>query len=163
VGLTLPGELERLLNDLGFTWPEVDETELVAVGLAWAGLGGHLSGVVPDAHAAVQTLAAGNRGEAMDAFLAQWSGPDAPAAVLADTVTGVQVGGAAVLTCAGIVLAVKTYTIVNLTILAVEIAEAVATAVPTCGASLAEIPLFKELTSRVIGAIVNEAIMAIMD
>ena len=28
MGVTLPGELERLLNDLGFTWPEVDEQEI---------------------------------------------------------------------------------------------------------------------------------------
>lgn len=37
-----------------------------------------------------------------------------------------------------------------------------ATAAPTFGASLLEIPVFKELTSRIIGLIVNEAINAIM-
>jgi len=162
MGLTLPSTLEILLNDLGFTWPEVDETELAAAGQAWLGLGGQLAGITGSTHTAISQLTRVNQGEAMDAFLAQWSGQDAPASVLADATTGVQVGGAAILTCAAIALALKVTTIVNLTILAFEVAEALATAVPTFGASLAEIPVFKEITSRIIGAVVNEAVVAVM-
>lgn len=163
MGLTLPGTLEILLNDLGFTWPEVDETELLALGATWAGLGERVVTAVRSAQSATDQLAAANQGEAMNAFLAQWSGGDAPVSVLGDAATGVAVGGAAILTCAGITLALKINTIINLVILAFEIAEAIATAAPTFGASLAEIPVFKEITSRIIGAIVNEAVVAIMD
>lgn len=163
MGLTLPGPLEILLNDLGFTWPEVDETELLAVGQAWATLGGGIGEALRTAQEATGRLTELNQGDAVDAFLAQWSGGDAPADVLGSAATGVQVGGAAILTCAGIVLALKVNTIVNLTILAVEIAQAIATAAPTFGASLLEIPVFKEVTSRIVGAIVNEAVVAIID
>jgi hypothetical protein len=82
--------------------------------------------------------------------------------VLSDASTGVELGGAALLLCAGIVLGLKINTIINLTILAFEIASAIAEAVPTFGASLAEIPVFREITKRIINAIINEAINAIM-
>ena len=36
MGMTLPGTLERLLNDLGFTWPEVDEQDLFGEVMAHA-------------------------------------------------------------------------------------------------------------------------------
>jgi hypothetical protein len=161
--MTLPADLERILNDLGFTWPEVDETELASVGSAWVSLTGHLHSAANTAQNAIDQLATANQGPAMDAFLAQWSGHDAPAAVLNDTATGVAAGGAALLVCAAITLALKINTIINLVILAIEIAQAIATAAPTFGASLAEIPVFKVITQRIIGALINEAIMAIMD
>ena len=62
------------------------------------------------------------------------------------------------LLCAGVALALKINTLINLGILAAEIVEALATAVPTFGASLAEIPVFKEITSRIIQGIINEAV-----
>jgi hypothetical protein len=34
--MTLPGELERLLNDLGFNWPEIDEQRLFELGGSWS-------------------------------------------------------------------------------------------------------------------------------
>ena len=64
--------------------------------------------------------------------------------------------------CAGLVLGLKINTIVNLGILLAEIVEAMATAVPTFGASLAEIPVFKEIAQRIIGAIINEVVTAIL-
>jgi hypothetical protein len=162
VGLSLDPTLERLLNDLGFTWPEVDESELMSLGSAWVGFGSQVGAVAQTARTATAQLTSANQGQAMDAFSAAWSRESSPDKVLSDATTGVEVGGAAILLCAGVVLALKINTLVNLTILAFEIAEAIATAAPTFGASLAEIPVFKEVTNRVIGAIINEAIMAIM-
>lgn len=162
MGLTLPGALEALLNDLGFTWPEVDETQLFEVGSSWCQFGGSLSQIQQTAQSAADQVASYNKGEAIDAFIKKFSGDDAPAKVLGDASTGVELGGAAIMLCAGVALALKINTIVNLTILAVEIAQAIATAVPTFGASLAEIPVFKEITSRIIQAIINEAITAVM-
>ena len=162
MGLDLPGPLETLLNDLGYTWPETDETDLFSLGSTWLQLGGSLGQIQQTADTAAQQVSAVNQGEAIDAFLKKWAGENAPAKVLADASSGVQFGGAALLLCAGVVLALKINTIVNLTILACEIAEAIATAVPTFGASLAEIPVFKEITDRIIQAIINEAVTAIM-
>ncbi len=162
MGLELPGALERLLNDLGFTWPEVDEQQLFELGSTWLGFGGQLGQHQQSAQMAAQQVAIQNQGAAVDAFLAKWSGHNAPAGVLGDAGTGVQMGGAALYLCAGLVLGLKINTIINLTILAFEIAEALATAVPTFGASLAEIPVFKEVTNRCINAIINEVVNAIM-
>jgi hypothetical protein len=162
MGLTLPPLLETLLNDLGFTWPEVDETELASLAATWMSFGSTLSSAAQGAQGAARDLAAANSGEAMDAFLRAWSGPRAPAATMENAAVGVDAGAAAILVCAGITLALKVNTIINLTILVAEIAEAVATSVPTFGASLLEIPVFKELASRIIGLLVNEAVNAIM-
>lgn len=162
MGLDLPSELERLLNDLGFTWPEVDETELFTVGAAWTLLGGTLKGIQQSAQTAANQIPQQNQGPAVEAFVAKWSGDKAPAHVVGEVGTGAEVGGAAILMCAGLVLGLKINTIVNLAILLAEIVEAIATAVPTFGASLAEIPVFKEVAQRIIGAIINEAVTAIL-
>ncbi|HEU5266434.1 MAG TPA: hypothetical protein VFU35_07020 [Jatrophihabitans sp.] len=162
MGLDLPGPLETLLNDLGYTWPETDETDLFSTGSAWLNLGGTLGQIRQSADGAAQQVSTVNQGDAIEAFRQKWSGDNAPAKVLADATTGVELGGAALMLCAGVVLALKINTIVNLTILACEIAEAIATAVPTFGASLAEIPVFKEITDRIIQAIINEAVNAIL-
>jgi hypothetical protein len=162
MGLTLPGALETLLNDLGFTWPEVDEQQLFDVGSHWTGLGGTLAQLSQDADTAARQVGTTNQGDAIEAFFTKWSGENAPARVVGDAANGVELGGAAIMLCAGVVLALKVNTIANLAILAAEIAEAIATAVPTLGASLAEIPVFKEVTQRVINAAVNEAVNAIL-
>jgi hypothetical protein len=162
MGLDLPGPLETLLNDLGFTWPEVDEADLFSLGSTWMSFGSTVSSVQQAAQTAAQQVSTVNQGDAIDAFKKKWDGKNAPAAVLGDAATGVELGGAALLLCGGVVLALKINTIVNLVILACEIAEALATAVPTFGASLAEIPVFQEITNRIIQAIINEAVNAIM-
>jgi hypothetical protein len=66
--------------------------------------------------------------------------------------------GAGLMVCAGIVLALKINVIVQLTMLVIEIAQAIATAVVTFGASLLEIPLFKEITQLIIDQLLNMAI-----
>jgi hypothetical protein len=162
VGIVLPGALETLLNDLGFTWPEVDESELFGLGSTWTGFGATLAQTQQAAQSAADQISAVNQGAAIDAFKAKWSGDNAPAKVLGDAAFGVELGGAAMLLCAGVVLALKINTIVNLVVLAAEIIEAIATAVPTFGASLLEIPVLKEIANRIIGAIINEAVVAIM-
>lgn len=162
MGLTLPGELERLLNDLGFTWPEVDEQDLFTVGQAWCDFSSAVGQSHQTSTSAAAALLANNQGAALSAFQEKFQGQNAPATVLGDATTGVEVVGVALYACAGLVLALKINTIVNLVILACEIAEAIATAVPTFGASLAEIPVFKEVAQRIINAIINEAVNAIM-
>ncbi|HEY2983870.1 MAG TPA: hypothetical protein VGJ38_06955 [Jatrophihabitantaceae bacterium] len=162
MGVTLPGELERLLNDLGFTWPEVDEQDLFTVGQSWCQFGSAVGQSHQLTMTAAQKLMANNQADALNAFHDKLQSHNSPASVLGDATTGVEAVGAAMFACAGLVLGLKINTIVNLVILACEIAEAIATAVPTFGASLAEIPVFKEIAERIINAIINEVIMAIL-
>lgn len=162
MGLTLPGELERLLNDLGFTWPEVDEMDLFDGGGKWMQFGG----TVADAHqrstGASNQMLSTNTSAALQAFSTKMAHPDSPHSVLGDASTGVQVVGGAMFAAGGLVLGLKINTMINLIILLCEIISAIAEAAPTFGASLAEIPVFKEITNRIINGIVNEVVMAVM-
>lgn len=46
MGLQLPGELTSLLDILGYTWPQADETRLFELGQAWIGFAGTIDSVV---------------------------------------------------------------------------------------------------------------------
>ena len=70
--------------------------------------------------------------------------------------------GACVFVCAGVVLALKINVIVQLTILLIEIIQAIATSVPTCGASLLEIPAFKKLTDMLINFLISKAMEVLL-
>ena len=59
--------------------------------------------------------------------------------------------------------ALKVAVIAQLVILAAEIAQALATAVPTFGASLAEIPIFQQLTRTIVGNLVQDALLQLLD
>ncbi|HEX6467596.1 MAG TPA: hypothetical protein VF069_00765 [Streptosporangiaceae bacterium] len=162
MGMTLPGELERLLNDLGFNWPEIDEQRLFELGGAWTAYGAQLQQISAEAERAAQEVWSGNSGSAVDAFKARWDHEKSPAQILKKGATAGHVLGAILMVCAAIVLALKINVIVQLTILLMEIIEAIATAPETFGASLAEIPVFKEIQQMIINGIINEAVNAIL-
>src|SRR5262249_7187525 len=150
VGLRLPGELERLLNDLGYTWPEVDEDNLVHIGQAWMGMSGTLLGHASQADSHAQAVWAANNGRGIDAFRGAWQTQRAPSVNLHSAASSSTVVGAGMMGAAAIVLGLKINVIVQLTILAAEIIEALATAPETFGASLLEIPVFKQITGMII-------------
>lgn len=160
--MTLPGELERLLNDLGFNWPEIDEERLFELGGSWSSYGGQLQTISADAQRAAQEVWSGNSGPAIEAFKARWEHEKSPAQILHKGATAGHVLGAILMVCAAVVLALKINVIIQLTILLMEILEAIATAPETFGASLLEVPVFKEIQQMVINAIINEAINAIL-
>ena len=68
MGLTLPGELERLLNDLGFTWPEVDEQDLFSVGGDWCSFGSAVGSAHATSSGATQQLLSRNQSDALQTF-----------------------------------------------------------------------------------------------
>jgi hypothetical protein len=65
--------------------------------------------------------------------------------------------------CAGVVVALKIAVVVQLAMLAVEIAQAIATAVPTAGASLLEIPIFKKITDILLDQALDLAINSVLN
>lgn len=162
MGLQLPGELISLLGMLGYTWPEADETKLFELGSTWMGFSGTIQGVASDADSAAQQVWSGNKGADIDAFQKAWGEDDAPTRILQDAGTGATAVGACFFLCAGIVLALKIQVIVQLVMLAIQIAQAIATAVVTFGASLAEIPIFKEITGMIIDMLIDQAINALL-
>ena len=75
MGLTLPSELERLLNDLGFTWPEVDEEDLFTLGGEWCQFGSAVSAAHQSSTGATQQLLASNQSAGLDAFTTRMQHP----------------------------------------------------------------------------------------
>lgn len=163
VGLELPGELRSLLDILGYTWPEADETKLIEMGQAWIGFAGRLGTIVDDAGTTASVVCAEHSGGDITAFHTWWSSQDGPADVLSEGVTAAVLTGTGLMICGAIVLALKVAVIAQLVVLAVQIAQAIATAGPTFGASLAEIPVFQQLARTVVGNLLQKAVWALVD
>ena len=163
MGLQLPGELVSLLGMLGYTWPEADEQKLFEMGQSWIGFAGRLPAPVGAADAHAQRVFTENSGQGIGAFQSFWTGSESPKSNLEDAETAAYLIGAGLFVCAGIVLALKINVIVQLVMLAIEIATAIAEAVATFGASLLEIPIFKEITGLLIDQLINLAIEAVLN
>ncbi|MCO6011600.1 hypothetical protein NE236_42285 [Actinoallomurus purpureus] len=162
MSLMIPGELANLLNDLGYIWPKSDEDKIVQLGGHWMDHGGKVSGHAQNAHIATAGVWEKNQGEAINAYKAKWEHDKSAVNVATNGGTGAHVIGIGLFVCAGIVLALKINVIVQLTILLVEIIEALATAAPTFGASLLEIPVFKKIADMAINLIINLAMEAVL-
>ena len=122
-----------------------------------------LEAIVSDATSTATEVWTGHEGEAVAAFQTWWAKEDSPAKTLLDGANAATLTGTGLMICGGIVLALKVAVIAQLALLAVEIAQAVATAAPTFGASLAEIPIFQQLTRRIVGNLVQDAIFQLLD
>jgi hypothetical protein len=161
--MEIPGELRSLLDVLGYHWPEADETALVDMGRAWTSFSDRLEAIVSDGSSTAAEVWTEHEGEAVAAFQTWWAREDSPAKVLLDGANAATVTGTGLMICGGIVLALKVAVIAQLAILAVEIAQALATAAPTFGASLAEIPIFQQLTRTIVENLVQDAVFQLLD
>jgi len=162
MGIRLPGELERLLNDLGYMWPEVDEDNLLKLGVVWTQFAQTISAHSGAADGYAQSVFAANQGHTIDGFRNAWQSQQAPSDNLKTAEQASIAAGIGMMAAAAIVLALKINVIIQLVMLLMEVIEAIATAPETFGASLLEIPVFKEITGMIINAIINEALMALM-
>jgi len=163
MGLQLPGELRSLLSMLGYNWPEADEEKLFQMGNAWLGFAGKVGQPLSDADGHAQRVWSENQGEGIEAFQQAWGDAESPKTNLEDFTTAANVIGAGLMVCAGIVLALKINVIVQLVMLAIEIAQATAEAIVTFGASLLEIPIFKEITGMIVDELIDLALQAILN
>ncbi|MGA3486517.1 hypothetical protein ACK8GG_00700 [Micromonosporaceae bacterium DT55] len=163
MGLQLPGELTSLLDILGYTWPQADETRLFELGQAWIGFAGTIDSVVAEAGSGAATVWTGNEGSDIQAFRSWWSAPDSPAATLADGATAALLTGSGLIICATIVLSLKIAVIAQLVVLAIQIAQAVAASVATFGASLSLIPVFHQICRTIVGLLIEEVLWMLLD
>jgi len=62
-----------------------------------------------------------------------------------------------------IVLALKIQVIVQLVQLAIQIASAIAAAVPTFGASLSWIPIYQQISQRIVGMLIDKVMQQLMN
>ncbi|MGH3275038.1 MAG: hypothetical protein ACRDNZ_12050 [Streptosporangiaceae bacterium] len=151
-----------LAQDCGYDWTLLNEEDLVNLSRVWTGVSGPLQQLTADAHAAAQLLQSANQGQAADAFWRAWNDPQAPRANIHAAASGATGIGIGLIACAGIVLALKVNVIIQLTALAAEIAQAAAEAPETGSLSLAEIPVLKEITGKMIELATNLAMNAVL-
>ncbi|SDT75365.1 WXG100-like domain-containing protein [Actinoplanes derwentensis] len=140
--IELPSILTEPLEWIGFDWPQADEDRLLADGQAWIEHGTRLRRHAAEADAAARRVWQENEGASVEAFERWWNGDDGPGRHLDDAATAVELIGAGLIAMAGVTVALKTAYIAQLTLLAFQVGQALATAVPTSGATLAEIPIF---------------------
>ncbi|SNS65675.1 hypothetical protein SAMN05421812_101284 [Asanoa hainanensis] len=162
MGLELPSELVPILGLIGVDWPESDETALYELGQTWIRFGETLGGAVGSSQQAVQTITAESQGQAIEAFSRWWGAEGSPASVLQPGQPAATTLGAALIACAGLVLALKIQVIVQLILLAVQIAQAIATAAVTFGASLAQIPIFRMITKIIVDQLIDMVIQELI-
>jgi len=163
MSLEIPGELRSLLGVLGYTWPEADEDKLLEMGQAWLRFATTLDTLTASAQASAAPVWSANTGADIAAFEQWWTNEDSPLASMRDGMPAAVLTGTGLIICGTIVLALKVAVIVQLTILAIQIAQAIATAPVTFGASLAEIPIFQQITRIAVGALIDQVISTLLE
>ncbi|MFW6600488.1 hypothetical protein ACQBAU_00170 [Propionibacteriaceae bacterium Y2011] len=163
MGIVLPGEVAHLLNMLGFSWPNTDESDVFSKGSEWLSFAQTAAGSAQQAESAAQHVLGTNEGPAMEAFSTAFSsGEDSVQQVVQQISSGSSIVGGCMMVMAGVIIALKIVVITQLVLLAIQIASAIAAAVPTCGASLGWIPVAKIIAGRVIEFAINFALEKLM-
>ncbi|RRS01756.1 WXG100-like domain-containing protein [Glycomyces terrestris] len=157
--INLPSELGEILNILGFDWPMSNEDQLFEMGQEWMNVASRIGDQLQQAATSAQEAWVQNTGESIEGFKQWWESDDSPAEALYKAVVGANLGGAALMVCAGIVLALKIVVIVQLVLLAIQIATALAAAAATFGIAGAALPAIYALGRKIIGDLIQEAIM----
>jgi transposase InsO family protein len=159
--ITLPDELTEPLSWIGLEWPEADEDQLAADGRTWIDHGTRMRAHADQANAAARDVWLSNEGATVEAFERWWNGADGPGRHLADAATASELIGGALIAMAGVTIGLKAAFIAQLTALAFEVGQAIATATVTAGATLAEIPVWIALTRVAIKKLIHEAMALI--
>jgi hypothetical protein len=162
MALELPGPLANVLEGLGYHWTNTDEGGLSAMGDSWVNFSGKPQTHAATANAHVQNVLSANQGQGIDGIHTTWGQNDAAHRNLTDGGTGAALIGAGLQICAGIVAFLKVSMILQLVQLVIDIFLAIMEAFATFGASMLEIPIFKELTQKALGLIQNTAINAVI-
>ncbi|WP_342799475.1 hypothetical protein [Glycomyces buryatensis] len=155
--MQLPAELIGLMGALGYDWPESDEEKIFTLAGEWTGMADQIADRVESLNAAAMTLLDNNSGTQIDAFKAEWDGPESAVLNLVDTTDPNHKINVGLTIIAGLILALKIQVIVQLAILAFQIAYAIATAPVTFGASLVQIPIFKTITGVILDQLMGMA------
>ena len=156
MAVMLPGEVSHLLNLLGFEWPEVNEDKMFDWGGRWVSFCNEVQGPRGGADEGARTALLENRDAGMEAFKKQfYEAKDNVMEVVTDLGAASGIIGGCLFVIGGLVIALKVVVVVQLVALAIQIASAIAAAVPTAGASMAWIPVAKLIAGRAIQFAIN--------
>ena len=161
MGLELPSELTEPLSWIGLIWPEADEEKLFEAGARWFSFGASVSGILGNADAAAKMATASgdmSADSALAAFDHWWNDDDGPAKRLPADAEAAMIIGGALIVFAGLTLASKIAFIVQLITLAIEVAQAIATAFVSFGATMAEVPGFVAATRVICRQLIKQVV-----
>jgi hypothetical protein len=156
--LQLPSELATFLNVIGYKWPESNETKLFQMGQRWMRFGGGLNQVLDSAERGASRVWSENSGQDIARFAEHWKHGEGPAKVLKDAASAAQLVGAGMCVISAIILALKMQMITQLVQLMIQTLHAIAMATPTFGASLSWIPIYNQITSRLVGMLIDQVV-----
>lgn len=155
MAIMLPGEVSYLLNMLGFEWPEGNEDTVFDYAKRWMSYGDEVGSSNELATSAETHVMENNYGPAMEAFSTQLNEAEGIKEVAQKLAQAGNITGGCLLFVGGLIIALKIAFVVNLCILAYQIAAAISAAAATFGASLAWIPVAKEICRRLIELALN--------
>lgn len=163
MGMQLPSELRSFLSMIGYDWPEPDEEKLFDLGNTWTDLADQVNGAIDKLESAAKTVIDNNISADIAEFKAEWEDGESAVRNIQDIGEPSNIISIGLMIAAGVVLALKLQMIVQLVTLALQIAQAIATAAVTFGASLLEIPIFKMITSMLVEQLINMALEAVLN
>lgn len=135
MGMTIPGELDFVLDMLGYEWPNVNEDAVRDAAQLLRGLESDLRGTLDELEIRVNELGDGAKAQSVNALIRAWTeNRTANMDGLLDALPGVATG---IDVLADAIVGLKVKVIAELTITAAQIAAAAATAVVTAGLSVA--------------------------
>ncbi|MGW6902830.1 nucleic acid/nucleotide deaminase domain-containing protein [Streptomyces sp. NPDC054940] len=167
MGVVLPSELDAALDLIGISWPNVDEDDYREMAQAMRELADDIDDGAADAHQAITDLIGGNEGLAMQALEQHWG--LVKGKHLTNLAEGGRVAATALDAVAVLIEGAKLAAIVQLGILAAEIAAAIAAAPVTLGLStlggiagtqatrIAVKRIFEEVCEEIAGRIIEVA------
>lgn len=162
MSIMLPGELAHFLQMLGFDWPEGDEDRVFEYAGHWNTFGQRCGQISSGGAQASQAVRSANRGPAVEAFVKRFATEDGPTRVAADMAVAGPIGSALLYAMGGIIIALKVVVIVQLVQFAITLAEAIAAAVPTFGASMSIVPIAELFAQKAIEFAINFAAQQLM-
>lgn len=162
MAIMLPTEVAHFLQWFGFDWPEGNEDRVFEYAGHWQRFGDRCRAVTEGGMGAEDHVTQGNLGPAIDAFRKRFNTEDGPTRVAADMSVAGPIGSAMLYAMGGIIIALKIVVVVQLVQFAITLAEAIAAAVPTFGASMSIVPLAELIAQRAIEFAINMAAEALL-
>ncbi|GES30672.1 hypothetical protein AB0G60_21960 [Streptomyces angustmyceticus] len=155
--ITLPNEVDWILDLLGFQWPNVDEDKMREAAEAWSGFAAAARRYQAEGVSAANTVRGANSGEAIEAFSDNWKKYGDGGGYLDEAIEAAEVLAVVLQVVAAIVMVMKIAVIAQLIALAVEFAIAQAAAPVTLGASEAGAAAATATTRVIVRRILDEA------
>lgn len=140
MSITLPGALTMFTQMIGFTFPEGQETEILAWAQKWQSFADAVTKLVETTQKASDVVRENNRGAAVDAFQRNFEGDNSATDVSKNLSKAAKITGTCLLVIGAAILVLKIISIVDLSVFCAKYWAAIAAIPATYGASLGWIP-----------------------